>query len=236
MHITNRFSAFAIHLSLSVLMFLALAAVIKFLWYPGVLFETEGGLEGIKLIAGVDIIIGPALTLMVYNVAKPQLRRDLTVIVLLQAFCLTAGMTIVAYTRPIAVVYAAGTYYTATKIRYKDAKIDINTVPLLQQSKPAWINLALPLDETEGSMQAEVLNFFGGSDIAVDRYEEYVNALKRLPYEGISLKDAIKKGYSIPEDIRKNPEIRAYQLETRYGAFIIAVNSQTGKPICVLNH
>jgi len=234
MRISNRFVAFATHLGISFLLFAALAAVIKFLWYPGVLFEIEGGWEGIKLIAGVDLVIGPALTLIVYNTQKPQLRRDLIVIGLLQALCITGGMGTVAYTRPIAVIYAAGTYYTATRLRFENAKIDIGTVPLLQQTKPVWINMALPSGSIEQSIQIVMLNLAGGLDIAIDRYEDYSNALKTLPHEGIDLEEAAKQGFEIPSDIRSNTKIRAYAFEARYGNFLVAVNSETGEPIRTL--
>lgn len=74
--VKNRFQAFGIHLLISFILFLFLAAIIKFFWYPGLLFETEGGWEGIKLIAGVDLVIGPLLTLIVYNIKKPELKQD----------------------------------------------------------------------------------------------------------------------------------------------------------------
>lgn len=50
---SNRWSAFAVHIAISVLIFLVLGSVIYFFWYPGFLFESDGGTEGIKLIAGL---------------------------------------------------------------------------------------------------------------------------------------------------------------------------------------
>ena len=90
----NRWTAFAIHLTGSAIAFLLLAFTIRQLWYPGVLFFTEGGLEGLKLIAGVDIIIGPLLTLIVYNIQKRELRRDLAIIGIFQALCFAGGFTL----------------------------------------------------------------------------------------------------------------------------------------------
>ncbi len=65
--IHNRYQAFGLHLGISFLIFMILASIIIFFWYPGFLFSTDGGWQGIRLIAGVDLVIGPFLTLMIYK-------------------------------------------------------------------------------------------------------------------------------------------------------------------------
>lgn len=75
--IQNRYQAFAIHLGLSFLIFIVLASLIVFYWYPGFLFATDGGWQGIRLIAGVDLVIGPCLTLLLYKRGKPGLKFDM---------------------------------------------------------------------------------------------------------------------------------------------------------------
>ena len=50
----TRYSAFAIHLGISFLIFLVLAYMIVFVWYPGILFDTDGGWRGMQIIIGVD--------------------------------------------------------------------------------------------------------------------------------------------------------------------------------------
>jgi hypothetical protein len=46
--------------------------MITYLWYPEFLFKTDGGWNGIRLIAGIDFIIGPTLTLIVYKAGKTR--------------------------------------------------------------------------------------------------------------------------------------------------------------------
>lgn len=41
--IYNRFQAFGIHFGISFLIFIILASLIIFYWYPGFLFSTDGG-------------------------------------------------------------------------------------------------------------------------------------------------------------------------------------------------
>ncbi|HIM07378.1 MAG TPA: hypothetical protein EYG49_02405 [Gammaproteobacteria bacterium] len=88
----NRFQAFAIHIFISALIFIVLAIMITYLWYPRFLFKTDGGWNGIRLIAGIDFIIGPTLTLIVYKVGKKGLKLDLVLIGLIQSFCLGFGL------------------------------------------------------------------------------------------------------------------------------------------------
>jgi hypothetical protein len=229
MRVTNRFAAFAIHLGISLLMFLVLAAIIKFIWYPGVLFDTEGGWEGIKLIAGVDLVIGPTLTLMVYNIAKKELKRDLAVIGLLQLACVVAGMVIVGNSRPIAVVYADDIFYTITKARYEASNISTDTIPLLKNPKPVFLNVDLPPDSAEKARVVVQWGFMGGIDIATKLYQPYENALKLLPTEGSSLNEAVLKKYQIPVELTNNDHVRLFELHTRYGNYPVLVNTQTGE-------
>lgn len=228
MRVTNRFVAFAIHIGISLVMFLALAAIIKFLWYPGVLFETEGGWEGIKLIAGVDLVIGPTLTLLVYNVAKKELRRDLAIIGALQMLCIVGGMWTVAKARPLAVAYTSGTFQVITAYRFQDHEIDPDKIPLLQGRKPAWVHVDLPEDTPKrvGLMLAYISR--GGVEMDTERYRPYTDALPWMARQGLSLDQAKAGGWTIPKSLDK-PYVRVHELQTRYGRYRVAVDIRNGE-------
>lgn len=228
----NRWQAFGIHLGLSFLLFLVLAAIIKCLWYPGVLFAAEGGWQGMRLIAGVDLVIGPLLTLMVYNLAKPELRRDLTIIGLLQIACVIGGMWVVADSRPIAIAYAGGTFQVINPYRLADHGIDPDTVPLLQGRKPVWLHINLPEDRAEriGLMLASLNR--GGVEMEPERYRPYAEALPWLKKQGLSLEQATDL-WQIPDSL--NPEtVRIHDLQTRYGSYKVAVDTETGEILQIL--
>ena len=144
---TNRYQAFGIHIAISALVFLVLASIIIFDWYPGFLFKTDGGWAGIRLIAGVHFIIGPTLTLIVYKVGKPGLKFDLILIGLIQFCCLFAGSWIVYQERPVAIIYIDGVYQTMSNDSFDFHDIDINEVLKLDDKIPAWIYVELPKDE-----------------------------------------------------------------------------------------
>ncbi len=106
-----RINAFLVHLGISFVIFLVLVYLIVFHWYPLPYFYTDGGWRGIRIIAGVDLVLGPLLTLIVYKPGKPGLKFDLTLIGLTQAAALTWGIWVTYIERPVAVVYTLN-YFT----------------------------------------------------------------------------------------------------------------------------
>lgn len=178
--INNRWIAFSTHLCISFVIFLVLAAIIRFAWYPGFLFEVDGGVQGIALIAGVDLVIGPLLTLFVFNVAKKELPRDLAIIAMMQLICIFGGMAVVEYSRPIAVVFLDGKYVTVNRYSFGKSDMGADSVqPFISGFGPAWVYIDLP-EEQKGMIQA-AWSFFG-RDIAtnVELYEPYENAISVL--------------------------------------------------------
>jgi hypothetical protein len=103
----SRLRAAGVHLALSVAV-AALAALLVFgLWYPYPYREISGGRELFKLVVAVDVIIGPLITLAVFNRSKPdaELRRDLLIVGLLQLAALCYGLWTVHLARPVHMVF-----------------------------------------------------------------------------------------------------------------------------------
>lgn len=235
MMVTNRFVAFSIHLGISFVLFLMLAAIIRYVWFPSVLFEADGGWDGIKLIIGVDIVIGPLLTLFVYNINKPELKRDLSIIGCLQALCLVGGMIVVEQARPIAIIYGNSTFFTASRQRYEDIKVDISTIPLLREPKPVWISVRMPVDKAEKGVVMAQAKMLGGLDMSTDLYQPYSEGLSALRVEGASTSEADKLGLLIPEEWTNNDKIRVFNLRTRDLNGNVAVDTSNGEILGLLS-
>lgn len=107
----SRFKAFSIHFAISFLIFLILLYFILVQWYPQPLFSTDGGWRVIRIIVGVDLILGPLLTLIVFKSGKPGLKFDLTMIALVQALALSWGVWTTYNERPAALIYTLD-YFT----------------------------------------------------------------------------------------------------------------------------
>ncbi|WP_347262376.1 TfpX/TfpZ family type IV pilin accessory protein [Rudaea sp.] len=100
----NRFQASAIHLGISLVVAALVGCLIYFVWYPHPYFQVAGGSNLMLLIMGVDIVIGPLLTLVVYKAGKKSLRFDLACIGVMQAAAFVYGLSVIAQARPVFIV------------------------------------------------------------------------------------------------------------------------------------
>jgi hypothetical protein len=103
----TRWKASAIHLTLSVIVLCTVAAVLVWRWYPPGLFHMAHADKLLLIIAGVDVVMGPLLTLIVFKQGKKTLKFDLTVIALLQVAAMTYGLSTVWQSRPVYMVALA---------------------------------------------------------------------------------------------------------------------------------
>ncbi len=149
----NRFGAFAVHLGISLVIFAILGYIIVFQWYPDFFFASDGGWQGIRIVALVDLVLGPTLTLVVYKKGKPSLRFDLTVIALIQFVSLTAGVYVVFSERPIAMIFSNGSFTSMTADDYLQANQPVPDLSEFPGSPPVWISVILP---DEPSRQAAI--------------------------------------------------------------------------------
>lgn len=145
----SRFSAFSIHFGISLLIFAVLSAIILLVWYPGYFFEVDGGWEGLRIIIGVDLVLGPLLTLIVYKAGKPGLKTDLTLIALFQVVCLAGGMYVVWSERPLALVYVDGHFYSMSADAYREAGVPVPDLDGFPGSYPKRVAVNLPDDVNE---------------------------------------------------------------------------------------
>jgi len=101
----TRFQAFFIHLAFSAIIFIVIALMIRLVWYPDFLFDLANGKQAILMIGGIDLILGPVLTLVVFDIAKKNLKIDMLIILIIQMCALGGGIYSIYVDRPIAVVY-----------------------------------------------------------------------------------------------------------------------------------
>ncbi len=159
----NRWQAFAIHLAISGFIFLCLLSVIMCIWFPGV-FMQMGGWQGVKIVASVDLVLGPLLTLIIYNREKKEIKFDLAIIAGIQFVCLAAGIWLVEKERPVASILVANDVYVLSQADL-DAYIPDNSHSfqrgLLDKGVvPYYLNL--PPDINEAMAIAGISEFVEG--------------------------------------------------------------------------
>ena len=103
----SRLLAAGTHFGICVAIATLAAALVFLVWYPYPYREISGGRELFMIIVAVDVVMGPLLTLAVFNVKKGSklLRLDLTVISLFQLAALAYGLWTVMVVRPVHMVF-----------------------------------------------------------------------------------------------------------------------------------
>jgi hypothetical protein len=101
----SRFQAFGGHLLVSAVVGIFSSALVFFVWYPNHLPFATGVTAIFIILLAVDVLIGPCVTLIVFNHSKKELKRDLAIVLLLQISALLYGMHTVFIARPVYYVF-----------------------------------------------------------------------------------------------------------------------------------
>lgn len=83
-------------------------------FYPDLLWARDGGWQVIRIVVGVDLVLGPLLTAIVYVPGKKTLKMDLAVIGLIQVLAFTWGAYTMWSQRPRWIIMAYDSVYTLT--------------------------------------------------------------------------------------------------------------------------
>lgn len=125
----SRYKAASIHLTLSALVVGTVFSIVFFVWYPGSTFFIAGAWSIVLVLIGVDLMVGPTLTCIVYREGKPGLKFDLAVIVTVQLSAMIYGAHTLYQERPAYLVFAvdrlsmvAARHIDESQIRYDELK------------------------------------------------------------------------------------------------------------------
>ena len=182
----SRWRASFIHLLISLVIVGSVAAFIIYYWYPPALMHMAKADRMLMLIGGVDLVVGPLLTLIVYKANKRHLKYDLAIIGLIQVVFLGYGLHTIWNSRPAFLVAVPDRFELvfANEITPKRlAEEKIERFKTLSFGKPTLVGTVTPktLIEQEYIMDSAIS---GEGDIQtmpkyfVD-YSEVSNALLR---------------------------------------------------------
>jgi hypothetical protein len=99
----EKFFATGVHFGVTLVLATMAAALIFLVWYPDPFDHMIGGTELFVLIVGSDLVLGPLLSLVLYNSRKTRraLLVDYTLVAILQVGALAYGISIMADARPV---------------------------------------------------------------------------------------------------------------------------------------
>ena len=243
----SRTSAFVIHLCLSILVFSTLVAAMLVYWFPGKLFMMDGGWAGLKLVAMVDLVLGPALTLILFKPGKPGLKFDLSAIAAVQIAALAYGFYTTYNQRTVAVVFADNEFATVSAHDIKQANAallerDVQPKPVPRAGAFDIPVLVTPAPENFGEYLADILNGFPSgherSDLYVsingprDDMQPHVQPVEKLKEIGAlpSIEKEINK-FQLTLD-----EIEVYEFRARYANGYALFDPEKAVIVSYVNH
>lgn len=150
--------ATSIHFVISAIVLGAVAVLLLQLWYPWPLWKLLDAPGMLMIAVGVDLIIGPLLTALVYKPGKRTLKLDLTVIALLQLAALGFGVHTMAQARPVYVVASFDRFEVVSAYQLVDKELADGdaTWRELSWTGPRYIGIRqpTPLEQVDAFMEA----------------------------------------------------------------------------------
>ena len=179
----TKLKATAIHISMSIAVFVYLAYQIYYNWYPQPYFETDGGWQGIRLVAAVDLVLGPFITFLIFDLSKPrrEIVLDLLIILVIQFGALAYGIYVTYTQRPIAIVLIDEFVVPSTMEHYGGRLESVEQLSKYSDEKPPIIYAELPMNVEElmeinrKKIQEKVLE-----NAQLDLYRPHSELLKAL--------------------------------------------------------
>ena len=200
---TSRLYAGLIHLAISATVALLMVGVVFLLWYPQPLHAAVGVTAIFFIVLGVDVLIGPLLTTVVYRPGKKSLRFDLSVIALLQLSAFAYGLWTVAEGRPAWLVFSADRFdlvqaYEIDQRKIAQADDSYRSAPW---SGPRWVSAKRP----ESADERQTILFeamFAGVDIPQrpELYRPLGDAAKAMQEHAHPLDELLKS--NSPADVK----------------------------------
>jgi hypothetical protein len=170
----SKLRAFLIHLAISATVVGTVFMIIFFFWYPNPYFRVSGADDIVRVLIGVDLVLGPVLTLVLFKSGKPRLMFDLSVIAVIQVSALIYGTAIIFQERPYFVVFAVDRFVVVPKKDIDMTKIKYEVMKEKPWRGPILAFANLPEDPRErDKLMFEVMD--GAPDI--ERRAEYWSPL-----------------------------------------------------------
>lgn len=177
--VKNRFQAFAVHLTISLFIFIAFLSVMFIWWYPSPYFEAEGGWDVLSILIVVDVVLGPSLTFIVFKPGKPSLKFDLSVIACVQLLALFYGGQIIYEQRPAFLVFAEDQAYLVSRNDVDMTLVDESILKQMDGKGPFPVYAKMP-DSAEEIRKFFLEMFTAGKSSLGYRTEYYEPMLPNL--------------------------------------------------------
>jgi hypothetical protein len=234
----TRFTAAVAHFALSALIGAILLGLFWFVWYPAPMLLAIGGHEIFLLILGIDVVLGPLLTLIVFRSGKKSLKFDLAVIALMQVGAMAYGVNVLLEGRP-AYVAALGDKFQvvqATEVTVANLEKAKQTLPLFG---PEWVGTKAPEGRYDTDAVRDVTAIGGGRGHFPQLHVSYESMVPEVLKKSLPISTLKSANVATAQDVDAwlasrgyNDRSAVYQpLLVRASQFAIILDAKDGKVI-----
>ena len=178
--IKHKLKAAAVHLLISLLVALGSLILVFFVWYPAPLYQATGVVRIFLILLGIDLVLGPLLTFIVYKPNKRTLKFDLTVIVLLQLTAFVYGFYHVYDGRPVWIAYNVDRFDLVKNNEIDTRKLTEASAKYQQVSSSGAKYVAAVIPTDNSKIRNEILFDEIGSGIAPSQRPELYQPLSAV--------------------------------------------------------
>lgn len=237
----NRWKASALHLCVSAAIGAIVVGAMLLVWYPGPFFTAMGGNDLVLILLGVDVVLGPVITLVIFNRGKAArlLRIDLALIGTVQAIALAYGVHVIAEVRPVYMVFTVDRFdlVAASDLREEElARVADPRFRGVPWGRPRTIAVRSPTDPRE--QMRIIRSALAGADLQTfpQYYVEYEALAPRAlrvskPFSLLRTRhpeEAARIDRKLAELGRRPEELRFLPLKARTRDYCVLIDAKDG--------
>lgn len=175
----EKFIATGIHFLVTLMLAACAAALVFLVWFPDPFQTIIGGTELFMLVVGCDLVLGPLISLVIYNSRKSRRKLvfDYVVVGILQITALIYGVSVLSGSRPVFVAFSVDRLEIVTAREITDKE-------LAAVSRPGFAKLSITgprlvgIDVPEAERTDALFEALKGNDI-------YLRPKFFVPYEAM---------------------------------------------------
>jgi hypothetical protein len=243
-HVT-RWQASGLHLLISIAIAAAVVALLLLVWYPGPLFEAMGGRGLLFILIGVDVVLGPLITLIIFKQGKRGLKLDLAIIGAVQLAALLYGVHVMYLARPAFIAYVKGQLQVAIAAELAPERLAQAKYPQFRRppfGKPVFVATDIPNDPASQNELVDAV--LAGQDVQhFPKYYVPYSERTREILAGSQPLERIRK--TEPETGRiidaylahsgkKESDLRYVPLRGREAWIAVLIDARTAEPVKLL--
>lgn len=238
----SRWKAAGIHLLISAGIAGSLVALMLAVWYPWPLFELAGGSGLTIILVGVDMVLGPLITLVIFRAGKKGLKFDLAVIAALQLSALAYGVHAVYAVRPAYEVFTLDRFDLVAAVDLDPADLAKATREEFRSSPatgPRYVAAVMPDEPAERQKILE--SGIAGKDLQLfpQHYVPFEQQAKNALRKARSLSVLAKRDPNTVQDFlassgRTEASVKFLPLRARSGDGAVLLDAESGMPLRIL--